>query len=175
MHRRWGSSKLRVYTLNQIKHLGAKMHRHGTFIWVSIPPCKALFGPVFQKRSQHFCARTMSDSAQKCIPLIHNLVLLSWVLIWPNHLWGSSELEPPQGGRAGLHYRVAGSGPVLRLLYLSASLFFSTSQARQRKESRQLGPPHHSAPAICHFSHEMKPFMKRNEFPSNEAPQKLRD
>lgn len=175
MHPHRGSSKLRECILNQIKHLEVKMHQHGTFIWVYIPPCKPLFGPVFLKCSQRFRARTMSDSAQKCIPLIQNLVLLSWILIWPNHLWGSSELEPPQGGRAGLHYRVAGSGPVLRLLYLSASLFFSTSQARHRKESRQLGPPHHSAPAICHFSHEMKPFMKRNEFPSNEAPQKLRD
>lgn len=142
-------------------------------------PAKPLFGTVLLKCSQHCCARTMSDSAQKCIPLIQNLILLNWVLIWPNHLWGSSELESPPttpgGGRAGLHYHVAGSGPVLRLLYLTASLFFSTLQARQRKERWRLGPPHHSAPAICHFSDEMKPFMKRNEFPSNEAPQKLRD
>lgn len=76
------------------------MHRHGTFIWVCIPPCKPWFGPVFLKCSQRFRARTMSDSAQKCIPLIQNLVLLSWVLIWPNHLWGSSELEPPPGGQS---------------------------------------------------------------------------
>lgn len=65
------------------------------FICVYIPPCKLWFGPVLLKCSQRFRARTMSDSAQKCIPLIQNLVLLSWVLIWPNHLWGSSELEPP--------------------------------------------------------------------------------
>lgn len=74
------------------------MHWRGTFIRVYIPPSKPLFGPVFLKCSQCCRARTMSDSAQKCIPLIQNLVLLSRVLIWPNHLWGSSELEPPRGG-----------------------------------------------------------------------------
>lgn len=66
-------------------------------------PAKALFGTVLLKCSQRCCVRTMSDSAQKCIPLIQNLILLSWVLIWPNHLWGSSELEspPPPPPRVG--------------------------------------------------------------------------
>lgn len=33
--------------------------------------------------------------SRECIPSFKALSLqLSWVLIWPNHLWGSSELEP---------------------------------------------------------------------------------
>lgn len=40
-------------------------------------PSKPSFGPVFLKCSQRCRARTMSDGAQKSIPLIQNLILLS--------------------------------------------------------------------------------------------------
>lgn len=74
----------------------------------------------------------------------------SWVLICPNHLWGSSELQP-----TGAEMGFITAAPVLAhfslLLYLSASLFGGTSQARFRNGSQQPGPPHHSAATICHF------------------------
>lgn len=157
------------------------MHRRGTFIWVSNPPSKT---PVWNSTPKMFPALLCQDNERQCSEVYPahsepHPIKLSFNLTKPPvrllRTWVPPPPTTPGGGRAGLHYHVAGSGPVLRLLYLTASLFFSTSQARRRKERRQLGPPHHSAPAICHFSDEMKPFMKRNEFPSNEAPQKLRD
>ena len=106
----------------------------------------------------------MSDwQTTKCIPSLQRPLLRSqaWaVLIWPSHLWGSSQLQPTGAERGLITQSPA------RPSSLSAAILQRPSQAPEhREESRLLAPPHHSMAAICHFSHEMKPFMKWNEFP----------
>ena len=109
----------------------------------------------------------MSDwQTTKCIPSLQRPRLHSQALaflIWPSHLWGSSELKPT-GAELGLITESPGPGPAFSLCRCHSAVYLAGTRA-QKGRAGCSGPPHHSMAAICHFSHEMKPFMKWNEFP----------
>lgn len=93
----------------------------------------------------------------------------SWVLICPNHLWGSSELQP-----AGAEMGFITAAPVLAHSSLFCSISLPLCSAAPRRHASETGASslvlhHHSTSTICPpppnpLPHEMKPFMKRNEF-----------
>lgn len=92
------------------------------------PHHQNLVGPAFQN-VHHVAIWGQCLTNHRVYVLIQSLFLITMLSF--------NLSEPPvrlvrtwaHRDRAGLHYCVAGSGPVLPLLYLFASLFFSTLQA----------------------------------------------
>lgn len=82
---------------NKTAHLKPERHwsKQGLYVYIKrkLPATKPLLGQLSKMSSMQF--QDTDWQSTECIPSFKALSWqLSWVLIWPNHLWGSSELEP---------------------------------------------------------------------------------